>query len=290
MVKLSKRFVKTNGIKLHVIFAGPEDGKTVLLLHGFPEFWWGCHRQVEPLAESGCRVIVPDQRGYNLSDKPWGVSAYHISTLAKDIIGLIMAESREKAVVIGHDWGAAIAWHLATYFPERVEKLGILNVPHPAVMVQTLRTSFTQLRKSWYMFFFQIPQLPEWTLGRKDARGLSKLLMRSGKPGTFSEADLVRYRGAWTQPGALTGMINWYRSAVRNRFWSSLAASPPMPRIRVPTMILWGVKDVALSSEMAQPSLDLCDEGKLIFFDDSTHWVQHDEAQKVTEHLLDFVS
>jgi pimeloyl-ACP methyl ester carboxylesterase len=280
--------VPTNGIHLHVVFSGPEQGKAVVLLHGFPEFWRGWLKQIQPLADAGFRVIVPDQRGYNLSDKPKGVAAYPINTLAQDILGLVDAVGREKAILVGHDWGAAVAWHLATHYPERVEKLVILNVPHPAVMVRTLRRSFSQLRKSWYMFFFQIPWLPEWLLSRNNAQGASQLLLRSGKPGTFTNEDLVAYRKAWAQPGTLAAMIHWYRSALRSGLGTSPSSFTKLPQVTVPTLMLWGKKDVALSAEMAQPSIDLCKEGKLIFLEDATHWVQHDEAEKVTQYLLDF--
>lgn len=287
-IELNHNRVSTNGIQLHVVFAGPKDGPLVILLHGFPEFWRGWLKQITPLANAGYRVTVPDQRGYNLSDKPKGVAAYHIDILMQDILGLIDIAGRERATVVGHDWGAAVAWHLAATCPERVDKLVILNVPHPAVMVQTLRTSISQLRKSWYMFFFQIPWLPEWLLGWKDAKGASELLLRSGKPDTFAAEDLVHYRKAWSQLGAWTGMLNWYRSAVRGGLKGALGSSPSKPRITVPTLMLWGKQDVALSYKMAKPSMDLCEDGELIIFEDATHWVQHDEAEKVTDHLLAF--
>ena len=286
--ELTYKRVQTNGIHLHVVNAGPEDGPMVLFLHGFPEFWRGWLKQITPLANAGYRVTVPDQRGYNLSDKPKEVAAYHIDILTQDILGLIDIAGRESAIVVGHDWGAAVAWHLATICPERVDKLVILNVPHPVVMVETLRSSLSQLRKSWYMFFFQIPWLPEWLLGWKNAKGASELLLRSGNPDTFTAEDLDHYREAWTQPGALTGMLNWYRSAVRNGLKGSLGSSPSNPRITVPTLMLWGKQDVALSYKMAQPSIDLCEDGELIIFEDATHWVQHDEAEKVTDYLLAF--
>jgi pimeloyl-ACP methyl ester carboxylesterase len=196
----------------------------------------------------------------------------------------------KKTFVFGHDWGAAVAWHLATYYPDRVEKLGILNVPHPAVMMQTLRRSNSQLCKSWYMFFFQIPWLPEWSLGRRNAQGATEALRRSSKPGTFTDEDLAEYRKAWAQPGALTAMINWYRSIIRSSFKGMFRPTPKLPRITVPTLMLWGKQDIALSYEMAEASIDLCDDGTLIFFEDATHWVQHDEAEKVTEHLLKFLN
>jgi pimeloyl-ACP methyl ester carboxylesterase len=290
MDNLNKQHIETNGIRLHVVQAGPEDGPLVILLHGFPEFWYGWRHQVEALAAAGYRCWAPDQRGYNLSDKPKGVNAYHLDTLAGDILGLMDAAGQDKAVVIGHDWGAVVAWHLATHHAERVEKLGILNVPHPSIIAQTLRRSRSQLRKSWYMFFFQIPWLPEWLLGRNDAQGARELLRRSGMPGSFTEEDLEHYRAAWTQSGALKSMINWYRSAIRTWFGYSFRSDPKLPHITVPTLMLWGVQDTALGYEMAQPSIDLCEDGELVPFEDATHWVQHDEAEAVTQRLLAFIA
>jgi pimeloyl-ACP methyl ester carboxylesterase len=217
------------------------------------------------------------------------VSAYHIDTLARDIIGLIAAAGHTQACVVGHDWGAAVAWHLATVHPEKVEKLGILNVPHPAVMIQWLRKSLSQLRKSWYMFSFQIPWLPEWWLGRKDAQGAIELLRRSSRRGTFMDIDFDHYREAWAQPGAWMAMINWYRSSIRSGFGNIFKSSSELPRISVPTLMLWGKQDVALGYEMAQPSIDLCEKGKLIFLEEATHWVQHDEPVEVNRTLLEFL-
>jgi pimeloyl-ACP methyl ester carboxylesterase len=288
-ILLNEEFIPTNGVQLHVMQAGPEDGPLVILLHGFPEFWFGWRNQIQPLAEARFRVWTPDQRGYNLSSKPLGVAAYHIDTLTHDIIGLIKAAGEEQAFIVGHDWGAAVAWHLATYYTQWVAKLVVMNVPHPTVMMRTVRRSFTQLRKSWYMFFFQIPRLPEWIMGRNNAQATSEMLKRSAKEDTFSDEDLNYYRQAWNQPGALTAMLNWYRSAIRSGFGKSRGAPVSSGRITPPTLLIWGKKDVALGSEMAQPSIDLCENGRLIFFDQATHWVQHDEAEAVNRLLLDFL-
>jgi pimeloyl-ACP methyl ester carboxylesterase len=285
---LRSSFIELTGVKLHVMQAGPEAGPLLILLHGFPEFWYGWRHQIGWFANAGYHIWAPDQRGYNLSDKPNGVSAYHIDSLARDILGLIEAAGHREAYVVGHDWGAAVAWHIATHDPDSVTKLGILNVPHPAVMIQTLRRSLSQLRKSWYMFFFQIPWLPEWGLRRKNAQGASELLRHSGRQDTFSDEDMEFYREAWAQPGALTAMINWYRSSIRSGLANMFKAPSELPRISVPTLILWGKQDVALSHEMAQPSLDLCEKGKLIFFEEATHWVQHDKPGEVNRALLDF--
>ena len=276
-------YIETNGIRLHVAQAGPADGPLVILLHGFPEFWYGWRRQIEPLARAGYRVWAPDQRGYNLSDKPQGLAAYDIAELARDVVGLIDASGRQKCFLAGHDWGAAVAWTVAQSYPERIEKLAILNVPHPAVMFRTLRSSPAQLRKSWYMFFFQIPLLPEAMLRTNDWAGAVEMLRRSSLPGSFTEQDFEQYRQAWWRKGAFTSMLNWYRAVIQHP-----PAMPADPRLRLPTLVLWGKRDIALSHEMAQPSIDLCEDGQLIFFENATHWVQHDEAEAVTAYLIGF--
>lgn len=283
------RYVKANAVNLHLIQAGPQEGPLLILLHGFPEFWYGWRRQIEPLAKAGYRVIVPDQRGYNLSDKPKSIASYSTDKLAADVIGLMDALGREKAYLAGHDWGAAVAWQTAITYPQRLEKLAILNVPHLDVMTRFVLSDFTQFRKSWYIYFFQIPGLPEWLLRRNDCANARRMLSASSKPGSFSEVDLDEYVKAWSQPGALISMINWYRAALRHGLggpWNPRKATPR--RVHVPTLILWGKNDIALSHAMAQPSLDLCNDGQLVFFENATHWVQHDEAEAVTNHLLQF--
>ncbi|MFZ5819357.1 MAG: alpha/beta fold hydrolase [Chloroflexota bacterium] len=277
--------IATNGIHLHVVMAGPTDGQPVFLLHGFPEFWYGWRRQIGPLAEAGYRVIVPDQRGYHLSDKPAGVKSYRLDALVNDALGLADALGYEKVNLVGHDWGAAVAWTFSLSHPERLRKLGILNVPHPAVMLNFLRRGDPeQLRRSWYMFAFQLPWLPEYLLRKNDWRNAVRVLRGSGKIHTFSNEDIAEYKQAWSQPGAMAAMLNWYRAMLRHR--------PNIPkdlRVHVPTLILWGMQDVALSHRMARLSLDYCDSGKLVFFEDATHWVQHDEAEEVNQLLMEFL-
>lgn len=277
-------YIATNGITLHVTQAGPEDGPLVILLHGFPEFWYGWRHQIDFLARQGYRVWVPDQRGYNLSDKPRGLDAYRIDELAADVIGLIDAAGRDKAVLVGHDWGAAVAWWTALHHPRRLQKLSILNVPHPTVMQNALRGNLHQLRKSWYFFYFQIPWLPEFGLRVSNFGAAIQALRDTSRPGTFTEEDLIRYREAWSQPGALTGMINWYRAILRRQ-----PTPPPSPRITVPTLIIWGAQDKFLGRELAQPSLELCDEGRLVFLEEATHWVQHEEPERVNQLLMEFL-
>jgi len=283
-MELEHSYIETNGIRLHVVQAGPQSGTPVVLLHGFPEFWYAWRKQIPALVEAGCRVIVPDQRGYNLSDKPKGVKAYAIHELVNDVIGLIDALGYEKVNLVGHDWGAAVAWLLAIWNPERLHRLGILNVPHPAVMRRFLQRDLEQLRRSWYVFFFQLPWLPEAGMRADNWRGAVHALRGSGRIHTFTNEDIEKYKEAWSQPGAMTAMINWYRAAARHQL-----PSKKDPQIRVPTLMMWGMQDVALSHRMARPSMDYCDEGNLIFFPEATHWVQRDEAEAVNHYLIDFL-
>jgi pimeloyl-ACP methyl ester carboxylesterase len=284
-MRYQEKQITTNGLNLHVVMAGPKKGRPVVMLHGFPEFWYGWRAQIPALAKAGYRVIVPDQRGYNLSDKPKGASAYRVDMLVQDIAGLADALGYKQINLVGHDWGAVVAWAFALWHPERVRKLGILNVPHPAVMLRFLRRDPEQLRRSWYIFFFQLPWLPEYFLHQQGWRGVVRALRGSGRIHTFTNEDIAEYKKAWSQPGAMTAMLNWYRAAVRHR--------PKLPddlQVKVPTLMMWGMHDVALSHRMARPSLDYCADGKLIFFEDASHWVQHDEAALVSQYLLEFLA
>ena len=283
-MELEHSFIETNGIRLHVVQAGPKSGIPVVLLHGFPEFWYGWRHQIPALVEAGCRVIVPDQRGYNLSDKPLGAKHYRVDELVKDVIGVIDALGYEKVNLVGHDWGAVVAWTLAIKYPQRLHKLSIMNVPHPAVMKRFLTRDLEQLRRSWYVFFFQLPWLPEAGMRAENWRGAERALRGSGKLHTFTKEDVVKYKEAWSQPGAMTAMVNWYRAVIRHQ--------PLMPqdvRVKVRTLMMWGMKDMALTHRMARPSMDYVDDGNLILFPEATHWVQHDAAEEVNHYLGDFI-
>jgi pimeloyl-ACP methyl ester carboxylesterase len=273
---------KNGDVGLHAVAAGPEDGSVVVLLHGFPEFWYGWDRQIEPLAAADFRVIVPDQRGYNLSSKPAGVAAYGLTELVSDVIAIADQLGQEKILLAGHDWGAAVAWSAALLHPQRVAKLAVLNVPHPSVMRKFLSTRPRQILRSWYMFFFQLPWLPEAIFSAFHFRVGSRSLLRSSRPGTFTTEDLAQYRSAWSQPGALTAMINWYRALFRTR------AKFPDKTVRVPTRILWGERDDFLLTEMAHESLRYCTSAELFTFANASHWLQHEEPARISELLIDF--
>lgn len=283
--QLEHHRVSANGINLHVVQAGPTDGPLLILLHGFPEYWYGWRHQILPLAERGFRVWAPDQRGYNLSDKPAGISVYTIDTLAADVIGLIDAAGREKAIVVGHDWGAAVAWWVAVAYPDRVERLVTLNVPHPVVMKRFVNRDSGQMRRSWYIGFFQLPILPETLMRLNNWSALTRMMQASSRPGTFSDDDLYWYRTAWSS--AMTTMINWYRAAFSRAAVQRQSMRDSKLRITVPTLLIWGVQDQFLKCEMAQPSIEMCDSGRVVFFENATHWVQHEEPERVTELIAE---
>ncbi len=283
-MELEHSYINTNGIRLRVVQAGPKSGIPVILLHGFPEFWYGWRKQIPALVNAGCRVIVPDQRGYNLSDKPKDKKDYDVFTLVDDVLGLIKALDYEKVNLVGHDWGAVIAWTLAVTHPEKLHKLTVMNVPHPAVMQKFLRRDFEQMRRSWYVGFFQLPWLPEKIFTANNFRRLARAVQGSAKKNSYTDADMEKYKEAWSQPDALTSMLNWYRAIVQH--------PPQLPedvRVKVRTLMMWGMKDFALSHRMARPSMDYCDEGNLILFPEATHWVHLDAADEVNHYLIDFL-
>ena len=271
-------FIPTNGITLHTALAGPEDGEPVILLHGFPDAWFGWEPQIQALAAAGFRVAAPDQRGYNLSDKPAQVAGYTLDVLAADVIGLADALGFDRFCLVGHDFGALVSWRLAELQPERLKRLVIANVPHPAVMRRYMRKHLSQLRKSWYAFFFQIPVLPERVLRANNWQRLSSQ-MEEG----FSREQLDRYRAAWSQPGAIKAMLNWYRALMRPSASRAVSAA----RITVPALIVWGKQDRHISYEMAQLSAEVCTECRLVMLEEATHWVHQDRPDEVSRLLIE---
>ncbi|MCB9138001.1 MAG: alpha/beta hydrolase [Caldilineaceae bacterium] len=275
---ITHQTISTNGINLHVAAAGDEDAPLVILLHGFPEFWRGWDRQISALVDAGYRVWVPDQRGYNISDKPNGIDAYTLDELALDIVGLLDAAGVERAPIIGHDWGGAVTWWLALQHSQRLARTAVLNMPHPGVMLRFLCSQPRQLLKSWYMFFFQLPWLPERMLQRSGTR----MLRATGH--AFRKMDLQHYRDAYNQPGAATGMLNWYRAMLRRS-----PKPPPSPRVETPTLMIWGEQDVALDARMAALSMKYVADGRLVTLPDASHFVQHDAPEQVNDLLIDWL-
>ena len=275
-------FRSTNGVSLHVADTGPPEGPLVVLLHGFPEFWYGWRHQIEPLADAGFRVLVPDQRGYNLSARPREVGAYDLDLLAADILGLAEGVGRRRFSVVGHDWGASVGWWIATRHADRVDRLIAVNAPHPAVWVQAMRTDPEQRGRSRYVSLFRIPVLPEFLMRRENYKALVDALRESKRPDSWSDDVLNSYRAAWSISGALTGMVNWYRALLRKRL-------PDQPqRIAVPTRIIWGSNDKYAVRDLAERSLHLCDTASVEYLD-ASHWVQHDEPVRVAELICKFL-
>jgi pimeloyl-ACP methyl ester carboxylesterase len=268
--------IQAGEVRLHCAAMGPRDGPLVILLHGFPECWASWRHQLPALAAAGFRAVAPDLRGYGGSDKPHGVRAYRIEKLVGDVAALIAALGRERADVVGHDWGGHIAWHLAMWNPERVRRLAILNLPHPARMRRALRT-LRQLRKSWYMFFFQLPVLPERFLSPRSIRTAFRYL--PARKGAFDEADVeanVKAAGDRTAP------INYYRAAARY-------PGPPWKPVTAETLVIWGNRDRWLGAELAEPDARWVPRARVERIAEASHWVQADAPERVNELLLSFL-
>ncbi|MXV64329.1 alpha/beta fold hydrolase [Natronorubrum sp. JWXQ-INN-674] len=280
-IDLESTVQRVNGTRLHVVAAGDEADPLVVLLHGFPEFWYGWRHQIEPLVDAGYRVLVPDQRGYNLSEKPDGVRSYRTRECSRDIAELIATAGQDEAHVVGHDWGGAVAWDLALRHPGVIDRLAIVNAPHPVVYRHHLLSNPDQLRRSWYAFCFQLPRLPEFACRVGDFRLLERALRETAPSGTFTDLELTRYRRAWRKDGALTGMLNWYRAAAR------YPPSLPRERIDVPTLIVWGEADTALATELAIDADQYCKNSRLELLPETSHWVQHERPARLAELLCD---
>jgi pimeloyl-ACP methyl ester carboxylesterase len=288
------RFAKVNGVTLHYAeaYAATENGRAstsgrlCLMLHGFPEFWYSWRHQIPALAAAGFHVLAPDLRGYNLSDKPPGVRAYRIDALLGDAIGLIEHGGAEKAAIVGHDWGGVIAWHLAMYHPQVVEKLIILNAPHPAAYWREMR-SWRQLLKSWYVLFFQLPALPELLLGVGDFDWVSRMLRQQPvHPQAFGPEAIRRYKQALARPGALTAALNYYRAALRHR---PRRAAKNYGPINVPVLLLWGERDSYLNPRLTEGLSEWVPNLRIVRFPDVSHWIQNDAPERVNRLMIDFL-
>ena len=275
--------IEANGFRFAVDETGEGD-HLALCLHGFPENRFSWRYQAPVLAEMGYRVWAPDLRGYGETEpKPKAVEAYRIDRLMEDVAALIDASGAKKVTLIGHDWGAGLAWAFAANAPRPLERLVIMNVPHPAVMNEHLRRgNWAQLKKSWYMFFFQIPGLPERLMTARDARGIRQAFhgMAVDKS-NFTPDVLDRYARDAQRPGAMTGMINWYRAAFR--LPSKLRG--PWPMIETPTLIVWGEEDSALGVELLDGTEAYVRDLTIRRLPGVSHWVQQEAPEKVNAIL-----
>ncbi|ARS35255.1 alpha/beta fold hydrolase [Pontibacter actiniarum] len=279
-MEIKQRYVPVGDLQLHTAVAGPSTGEAVILLHGFPDAWFTWEEQLQVLAGQGYYAVAPDQRGYNLSSKPPGVENYTQDKLTGDILRLADGLGLERFHLVGHDFGAAVAWRLALLYPQRVRKLVISNVPHPQVMRHNLRRQPGQMLRSSYALFFQLPWLPEKLLAALEPELLMKQM-----PSNLREVQGARLKQAWSQPGALTSMLNWYRAAGRG----AATASAGKAMVNVPTRIIWGEQDPYLRAEMAKQSMAYLQNGELMLLHEAGHWVHHDAAEKYNRYLLDFL-
>ncbi len=279
--ELREGYAEVGDASLHYVEAG--DGSLIVLLHGFPEFWFGWRLQIAPLAATGFRVVAPDLRGYNLSSRPDGVEAYTADRLAADIVGLVRERGAESALLVGHDWGGTVAWTMAMNHPEVVDRLAILNAAHPRRLQQGLHNP-NQLRKSWYFFFFAIPGLPEEVVHARNWHFFRHFLQDARPP--YTDEEIERYVEAWSQPGAATAMINYYRASVRQ---SPKQAEAQLRPISAPTLVIWGQDDAYLGPDLAEPDRDdVPNLDRVERLADASHWVHHDQAERVNQLLIDF--
>ena len=274
-------YITTNGVKLHYVTQG--NGALMLMLHGFPEFWYSWRHQIPAFAPD-YQVVALDLRGYNDSDKPKAQSAYVMDEFIKDIEGVITGLGYDKCILVGHDWGGAIAWHFAYSRPQMVEKLIVLNIPHPAKMAEGLRTP-QQLLRSWYMFLFQLPEIPEALIQASDYQ-LIETMMTAGvvNKSSFTKADIEAYKNAVAKRGALTAMLNYYRNISQQRMlntdWSIL---------EVPTLMIWGESDVALGKELTNNTEAYVRNLQVKYIPNCSHWVQQEQPQLVNRYMREFL-
>lgn len=278
-------FVETNNIRLHCVAQG--EGELVLLLHGFPEFWYAWRYQIPALARH-FRVVVPDLRGYNDSDKP--ESGYDLDTLGADIRGLIERLGYARAHIVGHDWGGAIAWHLAERFPQYLDRLAVLSAPHPHRFMQEMLSNMDQVRRSWFMLAFQVPGVPEWLIQLNLKEFVQGVLQgQAVRKGAFSAEETEIYQAALEKPKVLASAISYYRQLLQPQAWLSNWFHKPLP-VTVPTLVLWGEDDSFLSHRLTE-GLDkfITAPFKLKLIPNCGHWIQQEVPQTVNRELLAFL-
>jgi pimeloyl-ACP methyl ester carboxylesterase len=267
-------------VRLHYVEAG--EGPLVVLLHGFPEFWYEWRHQIPALAAAGFRVVAPDMRGYNLSDKPEGVERYRVELLVEDVAGLVRHLGAERAHVVGHDWGGIVAWYFAMLRPELLDRLVVLNAPHPAAFAREI-VKPDQMLRSAYAGFFQLPAVPELALRAGDFALLERVLRTEpARPGAFTDADVERYKEAFAQPGALTASLNYYRAFARRD-------KPAVRAIAAPTLLVWGEKDPHLVVRLTEGLEEWVPGIRVERIPEASHWVAVDEPERVNRLLAGFL-
>jgi epoxide hydrolase 4 len=272
----------TNGIRMHYVTQGK--GPLLLLLHGFPEFWYSWRHQIPVLAAQGYRVVAPDLRGYNDTEKPR--RGYDIPTLLRDIAGLIHGLGEEQAIIVGHDWGGVLAWQFAIDYPQMTTRLIVMNAPHPGAMLREMRTR-SQRRKSWYIFFFQLPWLPEYVLLRKNANEIGRMLRGAAlQKEAFPRSETIKYQQAMSKPGAIRAALSYYRQLIRR---GPRAYRGQNLQVNVPTLLIWGEHDIALGIELTHNLEPWVPNLQIKYIPDSGHWVQQEQPEKVNQYIAEFL-
>ena len=284
MSKIEFDYAQIGGVKLHYARAGDGE-RLVVLLHGFPEFWYSWRHQLAALGEE-YTVVAPDLRGYHWSDKPPQVADYKMYKLVDDVLGLIRHFGYQQAAIVGHDWGAAVAWSLAKDYPEAVWKLACMQAPPMSVWLRNL--TFRQVLASWHMLIFQIPKLPEWIFRQNDFALAEKLFRRAaGDPEFFTAEEIAKYKDSWREPDALTSAINYFRANTLDLFFRSREQN----KIKVPTLFIYGEKDSAILPETVQNVKDAVEAPyEEVRIPESGHWVQQEAAEAVNDTLLEFLA
>ncbi len=279
---MQHQYLSANGIRLHYVTEG--EGPLMLFLHGFPEFWYSWRHQIGEFSKN-YKVVAVDLRGYNESDKPTAKAAYAMSELVKDVEGVIKALGYEDCVLVAHDWGGAIAWQFAYAYPNLITRLIVLNIPHPAKFAAGLRT-FRQLKRSWYIAFFQLPAIPERMLKKNNYKAIRAVFRDSAiNPNAFTEKDLDALVEAAAKPGALTGMLNYYRNLSIKTLKQKTEG-----KLTVPTLMIWGEEDAALGKELSEGTEDYVADLTLRYIPNCSHWVQQEQPVLVNQYIREFLT
>jgi pimeloyl-ACP methyl ester carboxylesterase len=284
--EICHEFVKVNGIRMHYVTMG--HGPLIVLLHGFPEFWYSWRHQISSLSKQ-FKVVAPDMRGYGETEKPVKVDAYKIEKIVKDIVELVQGLGYEKATIAGHDWGGIIAWSIAMMAPDVVEKLIIMNAPHPGVYSKRIPKNIKQMLRSWYVFFFQIKGIPELILRSKNYKILKSSLLNSlVRKECFTEKDIETYVSSW-KSGGISGGINYYRANLSLRYWLNSNAIS-FPKIKVPVLHIWAEGDKFLGKELTKNTQEFIDaQYRLHLIPNCGHWIQQEASDEVNGVMIKFL-
>ena len=285
MGAITSRMLQTATLNFAIDEAG-SGPDVALCLHGFPESRYSWRNQLPMLAGQGWHAVAPDLRGYGGTTRPVDRAAYRMERLVEDVAALFDALGARKRLLVAHDWGALIAWQFAIERRRDLDGLVIMNVPHPAVFRAVLRRSPRQLARSWYVFFFQLPVLPELLLRARGAQAVGDaFLSMAVDKAAFSPEVLAHYRDNARQPGALTAMINYYRAN-----FLSLAESAPAGRIDVPTLMIWGEQDTALGVELTEGYEPYVRDFTLRRLPGVSHWVQQEAPGQVNDAMTEWLA